>query len=109
MRKNRELAKNVWYEVETAVNSGEPLFRLDFAVVLFYRALREARGRFAFEMRGLAFDGEAGGDASIQRGGFYAAAPWRGGFEQRPQCFGRGCWVGSRVAGFLRPHRGAGG
>jgi hypothetical protein len=57
MRKKRKLAENVWYKVKTAVNTGEPLFRLEFAAVLFYRVLREARGRFAFEMRGLAFDG----------------------------------------------------
>jgi hypothetical protein len=56
MRKNRKLAKNVWYKVETAVNTSEPLFKLEFAAVLLYRVLREARGRFDFEMRGLAFD-----------------------------------------------------
>jgi hypothetical protein len=53
MRKNRELAKNVWYEVKTAINVGEPLFQLEFAAVLLYRVLRKARGRFDFEMRGL--------------------------------------------------------
>jgi hypothetical protein len=53
MRENRKLAKNVWYEVRTAINVGEPLFQLELAVVLLYRVLREARGRFAFEMRGL--------------------------------------------------------
>jgi hypothetical protein len=54
VRKNRELAKNVWYKVETAVNVGEPLFQLELAAVLLYRVLHEARGRFVFEMRGLA-------------------------------------------------------
>jgi hypothetical protein len=54
MRENRKLAKNVWYKVETAVNVVEPLFQLEFAAVLLYRVLREARGRFDFEMRGLA-------------------------------------------------------
>jgi hypothetical protein len=54
MRENRKLAKNVWYEVRTAINVGEPLFQLEFAAVLLYRVLCEARGRFAFEMRGLA-------------------------------------------------------
>jgi hypothetical protein len=57
MRKNRKLAKNVWYEVETAVNVGEPLFQLEFAVVLLYRVLRKAKKRFAFEMRGLVLGG----------------------------------------------------
>jgi hypothetical protein len=28
MRKPRELAQNVWYKVETAINVGEPLFKL---------------------------------------------------------------------------------
>jgi hypothetical protein len=57
MRKNRKLAKNVWYEVRTAINVREPLFQLEFAAVLLYRVLRKARERFDFEMRGLAFNG----------------------------------------------------
>jgi hypothetical protein len=28
MRQKRDLAENVWYGAETAVNVGEPLFRL---------------------------------------------------------------------------------
>jgi hypothetical protein len=31
MQKNRDLAENVWYGVETAINVGEPLFRLSRA------------------------------------------------------------------------------
>jgi hypothetical protein len=31
MRQNRDLAEHVWYGVETAVNVGEPLFRLSRA------------------------------------------------------------------------------
>jgi hypothetical protein len=58
MRENRKLAKNVWYEVRTAINVSEPLFQLGFAVVLLYRVLCEARGRFVFEMRGLAVGDE---------------------------------------------------
>jgi hypothetical protein len=27
MRKPRELAENVWYKAETAINIGEPLFK----------------------------------------------------------------------------------
>ncbi|MDR1470138.1 MAG: hypothetical protein LBT00_12695, partial [Spirochaetaceae bacterium] len=57
MRLPRELAEDVWYEVRTAINVGEPLFRLAWAVVLFYRVLREAKGRFGFEMRGLKIEG----------------------------------------------------
>jgi hypothetical protein len=54
MRKNRKLAENVWYKVRTAINVREPLFQLEFAAVLLSRVLCEARGRFVFEMRGLA-------------------------------------------------------
>jgi hypothetical protein len=37
MKGPRELAENVWYEVRTAVNVGEPLFRLAWAVARFAR------------------------------------------------------------------------
>jgi hypothetical protein len=53
----RNLAEHVWYEVRTAVNVGEPLFLLGWAVVLLYCVLREAKKRFAFEMRGLRLEG----------------------------------------------------
>jgi hypothetical protein len=53
MRKERELTENVWYEVRTAVNIGEPLFRLPEAKALFLGVLRETKGRYGFEMRGL--------------------------------------------------------
>jgi hypothetical protein len=49
----RILAEGVWYEVRTAVNNREPLFRLWPAAALFFRVLRETRGLFAFEIRGL--------------------------------------------------------
>jgi hypothetical protein len=45
-RKPRELKQNVWCQARTAVNNREP-------VVIFCRALIEARGRFPFEIRGL--------------------------------------------------------
>jgi hypothetical protein len=35
MRQKRELAENVWYEMATAINIGEPLFQLSRAVMLF--------------------------------------------------------------------------
>jgi phage/plasmid primase-like uncharacterized protein len=44
--------------VRTAVNIGEPLFLLGWAVVLLHRVLREAKKRFAFEMRGSRLDGK---------------------------------------------------
>jgi hypothetical protein len=58
MRIKRDLAEHVWCEVRTAVNIGEPLFRLGWAVVLLYRVLREAKKRFDFEMRGFRLDGK---------------------------------------------------
>jgi hypothetical protein len=58
MRLKRKLTKNVWYEVRTAVNVGEPLFLLGWSIVLLHRVLREAKKRFAFEMRGLRLDGK---------------------------------------------------
>jgi hypothetical protein len=57
MHKPRELKRNVWYQVRTALNNPEPVFRLGFAVVLFCRVLIEAKGRFPFEMRGLVLSG----------------------------------------------------
>jgi hypothetical protein len=48
----------VWYLVSTAVNIGEPLFLLGWAVVLLHRVLREANKRFEFEMRGFRLDGK---------------------------------------------------
>jgi hypothetical protein len=53
MRLARDLAENVWYEVTTAVNVGEPLFRLAWAMVLLYGVFRDAKKRFKFEIRGL--------------------------------------------------------
>jgi hypothetical protein len=53
MRLARDLAEDVWYEVTTAVNVGEPLFRLAWALVLLYGVLRDAKKRFKFEIRGL--------------------------------------------------------
>ncbi|MDR0638870.1 MAG: hypothetical protein LBG27_08230, partial [Spirochaetaceae bacterium] len=57
MRENRELAENVWYEVRTAVNIGEPLFWLPEAKVLLHRVLRETKERYGFEMRGIRLEG----------------------------------------------------
>ncbi|MDR0639849.1 MAG: hypothetical protein LBG27_13295 [Spirochaetaceae bacterium] len=57
MRKPRELTENVWYEVRTAVNVSEPLFRLPEAKALFLGVLRETERRYGFEMRGLRLEG----------------------------------------------------
>jgi aminoglycoside phosphotransferase (APT) family kinase protein len=51
------LGEHVWYLVSTAVNVGEPLFELLWAKVFLYRALRDAKGVFFFDLRGLMFKG----------------------------------------------------
>ena len=53
MSKRRELRQGVWYEVWTEVNIGEPLFRLPEAIVVLHRVLREVKGFYPFQMRGL--------------------------------------------------------
>jgi hypothetical protein len=40
MRSKRELAEHVWYEVRTAVNIEEPLFRPPWTKALLHRVLR---------------------------------------------------------------------
>ncbi|MDR0409907.1 MAG: hypothetical protein LBH18_05875, partial [Spirochaetaceae bacterium] len=52
----RKLERDVWYEVRTAINVGEPVFQLWWAVVLLYCVLHDAKKRFKFEMRGLTLD-----------------------------------------------------
>jgi hypothetical protein len=58
MRHKRILAENVWYSVITAVNIGEPLFDLPWTRNLFSSVLRDAKGIFSFEIRGLKLEGE---------------------------------------------------
>jgi hypothetical protein len=57
MRQKRDLAENVWYGVETAINVGEPLFKLNWTTVIFCRVLIETKKQFDFEMRGLKLEG----------------------------------------------------
>jgi hypothetical protein len=52
MRKKRLLVQDAWYEVRTAINNREPLFRRRQAVAIFCRVFGEVRGRFVFEIRG---------------------------------------------------------
>ncbi|MDR0639435.1 MAG: hypothetical protein LBG27_11145, partial [Spirochaetaceae bacterium] len=56
MRQERELAKHVWYWVQTSVNISEPLFRLPEAKALFLGVLGETAGRYGFDMRGLVIE-----------------------------------------------------
>ncbi|MDR1231056.1 MAG: transposase [Spirochaetaceae bacterium] len=57
MRSLRILAAGVWYFVCTAANNREPLFWPPLERARFMRVLDEARKRYAFELRGLGFDG----------------------------------------------------
>jgi hypothetical protein len=58
MRIKRILAQGVWYEVRTAVNNRETLFRLGRAAAIFLRVFRETRDLFAFEIRGFRLEDE---------------------------------------------------
>jgi hypothetical protein len=51
------LEEDVWYLVSTAANIGEPLFDLPWARNLFSSVLRDAKGIFSFEIRGLKLEG----------------------------------------------------
>jgi hypothetical protein len=52
MKTPRKLERDAWYQISTAINVGEPIFQLSWAVVLL-----DAKKPFKFEIRGLAFDG----------------------------------------------------
>jgi hypothetical protein len=58
MRKKRYLTRDAWYEVRTAVNNREPLFKRRQAIAIFCRMFGEARGRFACEIRGFRLEEE---------------------------------------------------
>jgi REP element-mobilizing transposase RayT len=53
MRKLRILKQDVWYEIHTAINNRESLFRLRQALALFRQVLKNTGERFVFEMTGL--------------------------------------------------------
>jgi hypothetical protein len=58
MRKQRILAQGAWYEVRTAINNREELFReQQRSKAILFRVLREAEKIFTFEMRGLNLEG----------------------------------------------------
>jgi REP element-mobilizing transposase RayT len=58
MRKLRKLKPDVWYEIHTAINNRESLFRLRQALTLFRRVLKNTGERFVFEMTGLRFEAD---------------------------------------------------
>jgi hypothetical protein len=57
MRGLRILAQDVWYNVRTSVNNGEPLFWSQPNLDLFKQALFEAREIYLFNLSGLCFNG----------------------------------------------------
>jgi hypothetical protein len=52
------LKPDVWYEIHTAINNREPLFRLRQALALFRRVLDDTGKRFVFEMTGLRLEAD---------------------------------------------------
>jgi hypothetical protein len=58
MRKKRSLTQDEWYEVRTAINNREPLFRRKQALAIFCRVFGEVRRCFAFELRGFRLEEE---------------------------------------------------
>jgi hypothetical protein len=62
MRKRRALKQNVWYEIRTRINNGEPLFgehrAREKALTVFYRVFRLSRVKYAFEFRRLRLAGD---------------------------------------------------
>jgi hypothetical protein len=62
MRKRRVLKQDVWYEVRTRVNNGEPLFgehrAKEKALAVFYRVFRLSRVKYDFEFRRLRLAGD---------------------------------------------------
>jgi REP element-mobilizing transposase RayT len=53
MRNLRLLGQGVWYGIRTHINNREPLFRRPDALALFTCVFRQAKGRYAFEVRAL--------------------------------------------------------
>jgi hypothetical protein len=62
MRKRRALKQDVWYEIRTRVNNGEPLFgqhrAKEKALAVFYRVFRLSRVKYDFEFRRLRLSGD---------------------------------------------------
>jgi REP element-mobilizing transposase RayT len=58
MRANRVLVPEGWYWVSTDVNNRERVFQSREAVRMLREVLREARGIYEFEVRGLRVDAD---------------------------------------------------
>jgi hypothetical protein len=57
MRQLRVLRQNVWYEIRSRINNGEPLFRIHKALTIFAKVFHETGLRFAFKICGLRLEG----------------------------------------------------
>jgi hypothetical protein len=57
MRKERELAADYWYDASMKANNNETLFLSEHNRWLFEWTFSEAKKLYAFEARGLRFDG----------------------------------------------------
>ena len=58
MRKKRQLAQDVWYEIRSQINNREQILSLPKAAALFSGVFRETALRFAFQVRGLHFEAD---------------------------------------------------
>jgi hypothetical protein len=58
MRAKRILTRDAWYEVRTAINNRESLFRRRQAIAVLCQVFGEAGGRFVFELRGFRLEEE---------------------------------------------------
>jgi hypothetical protein len=62
MRKRRALKQDVWYEIRTRINNGEPLFgqhrAREKALAVFNRVFRLSRVKYAFDFRRLRLSGD---------------------------------------------------
>ena len=58
MRKKRQLAQGVWYEIRSHINNREQILSQPKAAALFSGVFRETTLRFAFQVRGLHFDAD---------------------------------------------------
>ena len=58
MRKKRQLAQGVWYEIRSGINNREQILSLPRAAALFGQVFQETMLRFTFEVRSLHFEAD---------------------------------------------------
>jgi REP element-mobilizing transposase RayT len=89
MRANRVLVAKGWYWVSTDINNREGVFRLPRAVRLLREMLREARGVYEFEIRGLRVEDNRVSFYINAVDGFMVILLNRGQLPQKPLQFGK--------------------